>query len=360
MTPEEYTTLYEKYLAGECTLEEETLLMEYRDQFQLREEEAVDDAIGQRIFARIQKSTARFSWWWAAAALLPLMGSFWLLHQPAPKPVAVKLHEKIMPVKPGANVATLTLANGRVITLDDAPEGKLAETGNSSISKNQQGLSYTANGQQRTPTINTIAVPRGGQYQLTLSDGTRVWLNSESSLTFPDIFNGSDRKLMLSGEAYFEVSKDDTKPFTVQTAQATVHVLGTSFNMSAYKDEKLIKATLVDGAIRLSNETASTLLSPGEQGIITATGIEKKRVNINQEIAWKSGYFVFRNNTIQEIMRQISRWYNVQIAYSGDIPQGTFGGTYSRSKDLEELLNGLELTGLVHFKIEGRTLIVMN
>lgn len=378
MTPEEYIALYEKYQDGSCTAEEEEMLMKYRDNFRFLEHDPlgmppVDEETGSRIYSMIMQTTARRKvirswWWWAAAAILFLfagIGSLLVRKAPERQPIVNRPTPKASdtPIKPGTNTATLTLANGDVITLDDAKEGVIAQTGNSAISKQNGRLSYASNGNmenRREPSVNTVAVPRGGQYTITLSDGTRVWLNSASSLTYAEVFSGKERKVILTGEAYFEVSKNEQQPFIVQTERATVHVLGTDFNINAYKDEQKVKATLVNGSIRFSNTTATTLLSPGEQGIIDGArqGIEKKHVNVNQEVAWKSGYFVFRNNTIHDIMRQIERWYDVEVEYRGDPPRGTFGGTYSKNKDIQELLKGLELTGLVHFQIDGRKIIV--
>jgi hypothetical protein len=377
MTPEEYIALYEKYRDGVCTAAEEEILMKYRDNFRFLEEEppgmpAADEETGSRIYSRIMQTTTKKkvirSWWWAAAAMLLLFAGISSLlirkvskRQPIVNRTVPQVRET--PIKPGTNTATLTLANGDVITLDDAADGVVARTGHSAITKQNGQLSYATNGKMgslREPSVNTVSVPRGGQYTITLSDGTRVWLNSESSLSYAEVFNGKERKVILSGEAYFEVSKNEQQPFIVQTERAMVHVLGTDFNINAYKDEQKVKATLLKGSIRFSNAAATTLLSPGEQGIIDGArqGIDKKHVNVNQEVAWKSGYFVFRNNTIHDIMRQIGRWYDVEVEYRGDPPQGTFGGTYSKNKDIQELLKGLELTGLVHFQIEGRKIIV--
>ena len=380
MTPEEYISLYEKYRNGSCTPEETAQLMQYRDNFHLLEEEdaraaVVDEQLQHRIYGKIMQTTGgkkivRLTGWWQAAAavlLLALGLSALFTRNNTKRPLAVKENKAPaaapQPIKPGTNTATLTLADGSVITLNDAPEGVVAQTGSTAITKAKGLLSYTANSNVAVneSSLNTMNVPRGGQYAITLSDGTRVWLNSGSSLTYPEVFAGAERKVVLSGEAYFEVSKNEQKPFIVHTDRADVHVLGTHFNINAYNDEGVLKTTLLEGAVRLSAATASVLLAPGEQGLITGSrpGIEKKRVNVNQEIAWKAGYFVFRYNTIGDIMRQISRWYDVEITYRGGLPTGTFGGTYSKGKDLPELLNGLELTGLVHFKIEGRNVIVM-
>lgn len=379
MTPEEYILLYEKYRQGLCTPEEERLLIDFQDNFHLQTEEhsgisATDKELRGRIYLRIVQTTAKrkkvFSipWKWAAAILIFMAGLSGLLikKQPHKLITAEKTPTiKSTPIKPGTNMATLTLANGATIALEDAADGIVAQAGGTAVRKVGKGLiSYSDNG---TPApaneneLHTINIPRGGQYTVTLSDGTKVWLNSESSLTYPVVFGRTERKVRLKGEAYFEVSKNTESPFIAQTDHATVYVLGTHFNINAYKDEKNVKVTLLEGSVRLSAGPDKALLVPGEQGVVdtSRTGIEKRKVNMNQVMAWKAGYFIFRNSTIQDIMRQIGRWYDVEIVYEGEIPKGTFGGTYSRNKDIHELLKGLELTGLVHFKIEGRRLIVM-
>lgn len=380
MTPEEYILLYEKYQQGLCSPEEERRLMEYQDNFQLQEDEAptlsaADKELRGRIYGRIVQTTGgkkkvfRLTWRWAAAAIFILMAglSGLLLKKQPDKPIKITKNHVIngTPIKPGSNMATLTLADGTTIALEDAADGIVAQTGGTAVKKLGKGLiAYSGKGNNAPAdehSINTINIPRGGQYMVTLSDGTKVWLNSESSLTYPVAFGGAQRKVILKGEAYFEVNKNEQKPFIAQTDHAEVYVLGTHFNINAYEDEKNEKVTLLEGSVRLSAGTDKALLRPGEQGIVelSRAGIEKKKVNINQIMAWKAGYFVFRNNTIQDIMRQIGRWYDVEVVYQGDIPKGTFGGTYSRNKDIHELLKGLELTGLVHFKIEGRKIIVM-
>ncbi|HEY1164948.1 MAG TPA: FecR domain-containing protein [Chitinophaga sp.] len=380
MTPEEYILLYEKYQQGQCSPEEEKLLMAFQDNFHLQDDEppamsAADKELRGRIYGRIVETTTKekkvfmLTWKWAAAAIFVLVAglSALLFNRQPDKPLRVANTQpaRSTPITPGTNIATLTLADGSTIALEDAANGVLTQTGGTAVTKTGKGaIAYSDKGKHAATdqhSFNTINIPRGGQYTVTLSDGTKVWLNSESSLTYPVVFGGTERRVILKGEAYFEVSKNEQQPFIAQTEHADVFVLGTHFNIDAYKDEKTEKVTLLEGSVRLSTGTAKALLTPGEQGIIapSQTGIDKKKVNVNQVMAWKAGYFVFRNNTIQDIMRQIGRWYDVEVVYEGELPKGTFGGTYSRNKDIHELLKGLELTGLVHFKIEGRRIIVM-
>lgn len=381
MSPEYYMQLYEKYLSGLCTPEEEELLMRYQDNLKLQNNNdeplsATDKQLRADIYNRIHASTEDHkprgvkSWWWLAAAAVLCGGLVFgglLIKKQQETTVdqtnitAVQKH----PIKPGTNTAILTLANGTNIALDKAGNGVVAKAGNTAIRKMKNGLlAYTADDNKGTAVsdaLNTITIPRGGQYTITLPDGTNVWLNSQSSLTFPVAFKGAERKVRLIGEAYFEVAKNKHIPFIVHTGNADVKVLGTHFNVKAYQEDNAVKTTLLEGSVSLSNSSSSALLIPGEQGVAEAAGgrITQKKVNINQVMAWKSGYFIFREDDIHDIMKQISRWYDVDVEYRGNLSNIKFGGTYSKNKDITELLNGLELTGLVHFKIEGRRIIVM-
>jgi ferric-dicitrate binding protein FerR (iron transport regulator) len=294
------------------------------------------------------------------------LGAIFLKNQPKQQLVVKNTYKQhsIKPIKPGTTTAVLTLANGTNIVLDKAENGVVAKSGNTAIKKLKNGLlAYTHNGTAAPAdanALNTITIPRGGQYTVTLPDGTNVWLNSESSLTYPVAFNGADRSVTLKGEAYFEVAKNKQLPFIVRTPQVNVKVLGTHFNVNAYEDDNDVKTTLLEGSVNLSNQATSAMLVPGQQGISGANSkIITRKANINQVMAWKAGYFIFRDSNIHQIMKQISRWYDVEIEYKGDSSTKTFGGTYAKNKDINELLKGLELTGLVHFKIEGRRIIVM-
>lgn len=376
MTPEQYILLYEKHLSGSCTAEEEELLMQYHDNFKMQDADGsklpdADKKLRSTIYSRILNTIAdrrpkviKMHWWWAAAAIILLvgLGSLFIKNQP---PQLLVKNVKSSAIMPGKNAAVLTLANGANIVLDNAANGVLAKTGNTAIKKLKNGLlAYAANengSHPDTSALNMITIPKGGQYTIMLPDGTNVWLNSESSLTFPVAFKGSTRKVSLKGEAYFEVAKNKAMPFIVHTDNTDIKVLGTHFNVHAYKDDNTIKTTLLEGSVRLSSTTSSTVLTPGEQGTTDASNgrITQKKVNINQVMAWKAGYFIFRDDDIHDIMKQISRWYDVEVVYEGYTTNMKFGGTYAKSKDINELLKGLEYTGLVHFRIEGRRIIVM-
>ena len=209
---------------------------------------------------------------------------------------------------------------------------------------------------------NTITTPKGGQYQVTLMDGTRVWLNAASSLHYPTVFKGSERSVQLTGEAYFEVAKNSKMPFRVTSNGQVTEVLGTHFNINSYPDEQGTTTTLLEGSVRILNakSDAAILLKPGQQSGSDASGkIKVANVNPEQFVAWKDGKFIFTNANIESIMRQVSRWYNVEIEYKGDASKEKFGGRTSRFTNVAELLEILELTDHVQFEIEGRRIIVM-
>lgn len=307
----------------------------------------------------------RFIRWAAAASLLLFtsIGIIYFLRRQAPLSSSVIVKQDKNNVLPGSNKAVLTLANGAHIVLDNAGKGLLTRQGGTTISK-------TANGQilykQEThkndlAEYNMITTPRGGQYEVILPDGTKAWLNAASSLRFPTAFIGKERSVELTGEAYFEVVKNKSMPFKVSANGVEVKVLGTHFNVMAYSDEKEVKTTLLEGSVKLSKGSQQVLLSPGQQGTAGEyqTAFNIKEVDVENEIAWHNGLFVFDNENIQTIMKQISRWYDVDVVFHKDAAIQNFGGTVSRFKDVSEVLKALELTGLVHFKIEGRRIMVM-
>ncbi|WP_184549976.1 FecR family protein [Mucilaginibacter sp. FT3.2] len=380
MTPEEYILLYEKFVSGHCTPGEEKQLMEYQDAFDLQEDvhnirlSKTDQVLRRSLYSRINQSVSNSktrhlnsSWWWAAAVLLLStgIGIVFFKQNKAQTIVNNKVGQNLhKPILPGKNTAILTLSNGTNIVLDDAKNGVLAKSGKAEIKKLKNGLiAYTDDDTKANEAaLNTITIPRGGQYAVMLPDGTNVWLNSQSSLTYPVAFNGAERNVTLKGEAYFEVAKNKQHPFIVHTYGVSVKVLGTHFNVSAYNDDNEVKTTLLEGSVSLTKGHSSALLIPGQQGIASSQQdkIITKTVNVNQAVAWKMGYFIFRDDNIGDIMKKVARWYDVEVEYKGTPPTKTFGGTYAKGKDINELLNGLELTGLIHFKIEGRRIIVMN
>jgi transmembrane sensor len=266
-------------------------------------------------------------------------------------------------VKPGGTHAVLTLANGAHIILDSAGKGNLVNQGGAQLIKVDSGnLAYKAMASDGDAlSYNTLTTPAGGQYQVTLSDGTRVWLNALSSIRFPTtFFKGGGRSVDLTGEAYFEVAKDKKRPFHVNANGVDVQVLGTEFNVNAYPDEPSIKTTLVRGSVRLAKASATLLLKPGEEGQTSGTSglVLDKNVNIDQTLAWKNGKFSFEGANIRTIMRQIGRWYNVEVRYQGDPGNYLFDGQIGRDLNLSEVLTGLSQSN-VHFKIDGNVITVL-
>jgi ferric-dicitrate binding protein FerR (iron transport regulator) len=265
-------------------------------------------------------------------------------------------------VLPGKNTAILTLSDGSTVVLDEVQNGTVSTQGNTKVLKLDNGmLSYnTLNHKTSEILYNTIATPKGGQYQLVLSDGSKVWLNAASSLRFPATFAGKERKVELLGEAYFEVAKNAAMPFKVKTEGMEVEVLGTHFNINSYEDESSARTTLLEGSVKINHGNTSDLLKPGQQAKLNRDG-EIKIINdadVDEAVAWKEGKFQFDRADIHDVMRQIARWYDVSVDYKG-IVSSHFGGTISREVNLSQVLKMLELTGELKFEIEGRHVMVL-
>lgn len=267
-------------------------------------------------------------------------------------------------VAPGGNRAVLTLANGKKIILTTAGDGQLADQTGTTIKKTHNGqLTYTLTARNNIMPAgyNTTETPKGGQYQVQLADGTKVWLNSSSSLTYPTHFKGKERLVELKGEAYFEVAHNKAMPFKVKTGKQLISVLGTHFNVNAYDDEPSLKTTLLEGKVRINtlNGTASTILKPGEQALLTGNKLKVTQGDPEQAVAWKNGYFRFRGEDIKSIMRKLGRWYNIDVQYATTVADEGYYGTISRFKNIRQVLAVLTETGSVHFKVEGRSVTVM-
>jgi hypothetical protein len=306
-----------------------------------------------------------------AASILILIttGLFFYSNRTADDKIAAKVVEtKDSIITPGDDKAILTLSDGTKIILEDAKNGILANQAGVSIQKTSDGeLLYSFSNSANTVApetkeniiYNKIETPVGGKYQVNLPDGSKVWLNSSSSLRFPALFNGNTREVELSGEAYFDVSKNKSKPFKVITKDQIVEVLGTQFNINSYSDEGPIKTTLIEGSVKIIYKDKVVLLSPGQQFQPKESVAAVVEADTEEVVAWKDGYFIFKNEDIKSIMRKVSRWYNVEVSYSGNIPEVGFGGNISRSKDISEVLDVLQLTNAIHFKVEGRRITVM-
>ncbi|CAM3705438.1 FecR family protein [Mucilaginibacter galii] len=300
----------------------------------------------------------------AAAVLLIAAGLAVYFNMNSPElRQAPKVVVKRKPIVPGTNKAVLTLANGQAIELNSAANGRLAVQNNYSIVKLKEGqLAYKplASNEKKVMQegFNTITTPRGGQYQITLPDGTRVWLNAASSLKYQATFAGKQRRVMLNGEAYFEVAKNKLKPFIVSFNNTEVRVLGTHFNVMSYNDEAQTHTTLLEGSVNITKGKNSQTIVPGQQAAV-GENIKVAYVDTTQVVGWKNGNFTFAHEKINTVMNKIARWYDIDIDYQGNITQEDFVGTIPRSKNLGEVLHKLELTGLLHFKVKERRVIVM-
>lgn len=406
--------LLERYAAGDCTKKE--LLELFRIIDESHQDETLHDSLQtiwnditdtdalpaidkEKIFSSIISTAPvhtiphkRSVRWRAAAAAVVFilltggMAYVYYANRASQKMAGIAQHETKNDRAPGGNKAILTLADGASIVLDSANNGDLTQQGNTKVIKLDNGrLAYQSEktGAQYSTTpiqYNTITTPRGGQYQIALPDGTKVWLNAASSLKFPTAFTGKERNVELAGEAYFEVAKNAGAPFKVHIIRHSmalshegrednlgredasggdVEVLGTQFNINAYDDESTVKTTLLEGSVKVSKGKDHNLLKPGQQTQLDAKGAIHVLSDVNTEevIAWKNGYFQFDDADIRTVMRQLARWYDVEISYEGPVTERQFGGQMPRGVSLSEVLRILEASN-VHFRVEGKKLVV--
>ena len=337
----------------------------------------------------IDSSLAWYKKFWlpVAAALIVSIGAgiyyFLLPQQERATPVSVIAPQLQNDALPGTNKAILMLDNGKTILLDDSQDGVLVKQGGTAVSKQGENLMYKGKGNndKDAPVVfNTLTTPRGGQYKLVLADGSKVWLNASSSIRYPVSFTGNERKVEITGEVYFEISQlsvDGLKgkatkriPFIVKVNMlgregAEVEVLGTHFNINAYDDEDAISTTLLEGSIKISpprpNEKSleAVIITPGQQARLNKNGLLQlvKEVNIEETVAWKNGLFMMNGVAIPAVLRQLARWYDVDIVYGNGIPEGRITGDIPRDMNLSEVLKVMELSG-VHFKIDNKKIIV--
>lgn len=295
-----------------------------------------------------------------AASVLLAIGLGGVLLFPSDVPTSkVVVLRKSCDKEPARMGAILTLSNGSKIVLDSVENGLLANQNNTVISKNNGVVVYTE-GSNAQMVYNTMTTPRGRQYNLELSDGTRVWLNASSSITFPTSFGEKDRNVDITGEVYFEVTKDKTRPFKVSVNGSIINVLGTHFNVNAYYDEASVNTTLLEGSVLITKKEKKALLKPGQQAKVQESGgiLVNENANLNEVMGWKNGVFYFENASIQTVLRQLSRWYDVDVVYEKGVPARTFEGEIQRNLQLSQVLKILEKNE-VHFKIEGKVLRVM-
>lgn len=373
--------LVNKYLEGKATPEEIRFLEMFYDSFDanpnvldlLDQEEAerLGDRIRQRVSLKInnpERKTGKVlhlttKWWLAAASVILLLGlGFWYVQMNSHKQEKVEVVQRDIQqeILPGGNRATLILADGSRVILDSASNGNIATQGNVNVIKLNDGrLAYDAQGEEAQVVYNTISTPRGGQYQVVLADGTKVWLNAASTLKFPSAFTQNERRVTLTGEGYFEVAQTG-KPFFVDVEDMEVKVLGTHFNVNAYVDEGVIKTTLLEGKVEVTAAGEKAVLKPGQQAQLEP-GMPilqiKTNVDVDEVTAWKNGLFYFRDADLPSVMKQLTKWYDVDVLYSGKIHERNFEGKMQRSLSLAQVLKILSKNN-VNFEIVGRKIIV--
>jgi transmembrane sensor len=317
------------------------------------------ERLKQKIAGKYQRP-ARMVPLWAiglAACVVLLVGLFLVLNRTENRPSVSPPPVVTNDVAPGTSKAILTLSDGRTMVLDSI-RGSIAGISGARVVNNNGGIAYSSAADQSS-SINTISTPRGGQYQLTLSDGSKVWLNAASSVKFPTAFNGKDRKVEITGEAYFEVAHDPYKAFYVEANGAEIKVLGTHFNVNAYDNEEATQVTLLQGSVRVNNDKGATTIQPGQQAVV-ATGREPAVTttpDLDEVMAWKNGVFEFKDASIEEIMKQVERWYNVRVTYEAK-PSYHFNASIKRDVPVSKLFRLLELTDQVHFTIDNNTITV--
>jgi len=389
MTKEEAKALILKYNSGLCSDRERELVEDWYSQFAIDEASGLSesdfDQIGVEMWAGLPDEAkgnagrGRTVTLWpriaAAAAVLLVVGlgvffynyyTNTLRHPDAVQDLGLAGHD----LNPGSNKAYLILSNGKRVSLTDAANGAIAKEAGVEITKTADGkvvyaprhpdpseLRSKYGSGSRTgysDVLNTIETPKGGQYQVRLPDGSKVWLNAASKLIYPVSFIGrGQREVTLSGEAYFEIAKDKSHPFHVKTLKQDVEVLGTHFNINSYADEPNTRTTLLEGSVKVND----AILKPGQQSVLAGGKIKVVPADLEEAVAWKNGLFRFENADLPTVMRQIARWYDVDIVYPAQIPAGTFTGEVYRNMTASKVLDGIGFTG-VKFKIEGKKIII--
>ena len=393
LNPDQLEELYGKYIQNQCTAEElQALIDELGEDSPTFQADLITRLFdktwdGLEVFpgkyklpdlalpgeehheeeAPVIELASKRKWWLriaAAAAIILFLGagSYWWVSRSHKSDLAATSKYLKNDVAPGGNKATLTLANGATIVLDSAHNGTLAQQGNATVVKQNNGqLAYNTLNEKPTDVLyNTLTTPRGGQYQLVLPDGSKIWLNAASSIRYPTAFTGKERKIEITGEAYFEVAKNAGMPFIVKANDMEVKVLGTHFNVNAYDDEAVIETTLLEGSVSVTKDAAIAILKPGQQSRLTKLGTLDviNEADLEEAVAWKNGMFSFKRADIKTVMRQIARWYDVDIVYEKQVPSVNFGGEMKQDLKLSQVLKGLERIG-VRFRIEGKKLVVL-
>jgi transmembrane sensor len=299
-----------------------------------------------------------------AASLMVGMSvaGYFLLKNPVQNKVTTS-GQIVSKVVPGGNKALLKLSNGQVVDLNNANEGQLSTGGREVIHKTSTGqIAYRPlPGSREDLGYNTLTTPRGGKFNIQLPDGSLAMLDAGSSITYPAQFGTRERSVAITGQVYFEVVHRSAQPFIVKAGNQIIKDIGTHFNISAYSDEKIVRTTLEEGAVSVTQSGNTVFLKPGQAAVsgTAATRPQIEAADLEETLAWKNGYFRFNNEPIESIMPKISRWYNVDIKYPSRLPSDGFNGTISRSRSIEKVLDMLQRTGIIHFKVEGRNVTVL-
>jgi len=365
--------LLEKYAAGKCSPEElallETWYLQENEPKAMLKPEQVEQArlaVWEKLAVQeeLPKATSKSSkliWYWTSAAAALLIISFSVAYF-TNKPSQVEQQQISQNIiVPGSNKATLILADGQTIDLGLAKEGLLNKEQGIAIYKTKDGQIQYQTEQNNALTIqwNELSIPVGGYYSLSLADGTKVWLNSKSKLKYPTNFSGDTRRVELEGEAYFEVAHRKDQAFIVSCKQQNVEVLGTHFNINAYPDEKGISTTLLEGKVKVSAAGQSLVLKPNEQSLLIGNKLSlHQNIETEDVVDWVNNDFIFKNEDLASILRKLSRWYDIEAVYPEELGKLEFSGSISRKKNIQQVLKIMELTELVHFKIEERRVTV--
>jgi transmembrane sensor len=372
MQKEEIEDLIKRYHEGACNTEEVALLETWYAEWNqdkplnISDELLLDDLKANRdhVLSRTITRTGTIKLWpriaIAAAAVAAIVFGIWYFSVP-PQQGRISEPTLATDIVPGKNTATITLSNGKTITLSDAKTGVVIKGNALSYSDGSAIATQELKGTEAGGTSSTfrVSTPRGGTYQITLSDGSKVWLNAASSLTYsPNLNEHGERSVNLDGEGYFEVAKDSQHPFIVKTDHQEVEVLGTHFNISSYADDETEKTTLLEGKVKLTASGVSRILKPGEQSSLQNGKFRIAATDTDLAVAWKNNEFTFESETIENVMKMVERWYNVEVVYVGDKTTERFSGGVSRFDKISKVLEIIESTGAAHLKIKERKIYV--
>ncbi|WP_256006006.1 FecR family protein [Pedobacter deserti] len=358
--------LLHKYLNDEADAAEREIVEQWYDALEVPDVSGLNDQQKLVQLAAIRSQLPGYAkhipLWprWMAAAVAIVVLVVGLFYYQANRSQISENPLSAQHIKPGKTGATLTLSDGRKIRLDEVAEGEIAKEAGIRVTKTADGgIAYEIIGHDfGKGQLNKLTTARGESFELTLPDKSKVWLNAASELTYQAALGADTRRVRLTGEAYFKIARDEKRPFIVESGSQQVEVLGTAFNVNAYADEPVIRTTLIEGSVKLADRNSSAMLVPGQQATNRNGTVSISTANTALATAWKDNNFAFDRLSIGQIMRMISRWYNVEVVYEGKVPSELFWGSVSRFNDVSEVLRPLEKTGHARFRIEGRTIYV--